>query len=56
MNAEIGILIAKCGLATVYPDWRKLTALTANGLFDHLQKSFPVLGGYYTTRMAIKRV
>jgi len=26
-----------------------LPALTANGLFDHLQKSFPVLGGYYTT-------
>ena len=32
-----------------------LPALTANGLFDHLQKSFPVLGGYYTTRMAIRR-
>ena len=26
-----------------------LPALTANGLFDHLQKNFPVLGGYYTT-------
>ncbi|NJN05408.1 MAG: helix-turn-helix domain-containing protein [Rhodobacteraceae bacterium] len=26
-----------------------LPALTANGLFEHLQKSFPSLGGYYTT-------
>jgi len=34
----------------------KAFGVTANGLFDHLQKSFPVLGGYYTTRMAIKRV
>ena len=25
-----------------------LPALTANDLFDHLQKSFPVLGGYHT--------
>ena len=26
-----------------------LPALAANGLFEHLQKSFPSLGGYYTT-------
>ena len=26
-----------------------LPALIANGLFEHLQKSFPSLGGYYTT-------
>ena len=26
-----------------------LPALVANGLFEHLQKSFPSLGGYYTT-------
>jgi len=30
-----------------------LPALTANELFDHLQKSFPVLGGYYTTLQII---
>ncbi len=26
-----------------------LPALTANGLFEHLQKTFPSVGGYYTT-------
>jgi len=25
MNAKIGILIRRCGLATVYADWKKLT-------------------------------
>ena len=30
-----------------------LPALIANGLFEHLQKSFPSLGGYYTTLQVI---
>jgi transposase len=30
-----------------------LPALVANGLFDHLQKCFPSLGGYYTTLQVI---
>lgn len=30
-----------------------LPALVANGLFDHLQKVFPSLGGYYTTLQVI---
>ncbi len=30
-----------------------LPALIANGWFDHLQKSFPLLGGYYTTLQII---
>ena len=30
-----------------------LPALAANGLFDHLQKVFPSLGGYYTTLQVI---
>lgn len=30
-----------------------LPALIANGLFEHLQKTFPSLGGYYTTLQVI---
>lgn len=30
-----------------------LPALVANGLFEHLQKVFPLLGGYYTTLQVI---
>jgi len=30
-----------------------LPALVANGLFEHLQKVFPALGGYYTTLQVI---
>lgn len=30
-----------------------LPALTANGLFEHLQKTFPSLGGYYTTLQVV---
>ena len=30
-----------------------LPALAANGLFEHLQKTFPSLGGYYTTLQVV---
>ena len=30
-----------------------LPALIANGLFEHMQKSFPSLGGYYTMLQVI---
>ena len=57
--AAVGLLN---GATTEFEDCRDVTfggvlcalpALTANGLFSHLSKSFPALGGYYTTLQVV---
>ena len=57
--AAVGLLN---GATTEFQDCRDVTfggvlcalpALSANGLFSHLSKSFPTLGGYYTTLQVV---